>query len=96
MIIKTAVWISIVVLWNVFVFGAYGLDKLKAVKNRWRIRESVLLVPAFFLGGIGAAGGMILFHHKSAKWLFRICIPLGLLFTIAELLFLIQFHIFLL
>ena len=96
MIVKTAVWISIVVIWNAFVFGAYGADKLKAMKHHWRIRESVLLIPAFFLGGIGAAWGMIVFHHKSAKWHFRIGIPVGLLMTVAEILVLIRFHIFLL
>lgn len=95
MIIKPAVWITILFVWNLIVLGCYGWDKRKAIKNGWRIRESLLLLFGFLMGGIGAVCGMILFHHKISKWSFRILAPLGLVVTLAELYFLCKFGIFL-
>lgn len=57
----------------------YGVDKGRAVRHRWRIPESVLISSAFFGGAAGALAGMLLFHHKTKKWKFRILVPLALL-----------------
>ncbi len=69
--------------WNFFVLLLYGLDKWKAKNNRWRISEKALLTVSLVGGGIGAACGMILFHHKTSNLRFRITIPIGLLLTIS-------------
>ena len=53
------------------VFLAYGLDKRKAIQNRWRIPERVLLLESWLLGGFGALLGGHLFHHKERKWYFQ-------------------------
>ena len=66
----------LLLIWNIIVMLIYGLDKLKARKARMRIRESTLLSGAFFLGGIGAMFGMVLFNHKTSKMKFRILVPL--------------------
>lgn len=60
---------------NVITFAAFGLDKRKAKKRKFRIRESVLLGLALIGGSLGAMAGMFLFHHKTRKPAFRIGIP---------------------
>ena len=60
---------------NVITFAAFGLDKRKAKKRKFRIRESVLLGLALIGGSFGAMAGMFLFHHKTRKPAFRIGIP---------------------
>lgn len=61
---------------NVITFAAFGLDKRKAKKRKFRIRESVLLGLALIGGSLGAMAGMFLFHHKTRKPAFRIGIPI--------------------
>ena len=60
---------------NVITFAAFGLDKRKAKKRKFRIRENVLLGLALIGGSLGAMAGMFLFHHKTRKPAFRIGIP---------------------
>ena len=50
---------------NIFTFITYGVDKRKAVKNRWRIPERTLLILAAAGGSPGAWLGMRLFRHKT-------------------------------
>jgi len=47
-------------------FAAFGYDKHKAVKGKWRTRESTLLFLAL-PGPLGAEAGMAKFHHKTRK-----------------------------
>ena len=67
---------------SIVAFALYGLDKHKAVKRKKRIRESTLLLFSC-VGGIGALLGMLVFHHKTKKWKFRILVPL---FVVIDLL----------
>ena len=46
--------LNYLIIWNVIVFLTYGIDKLKAIKNGWRISEKALLMLAFCMGGVGA------------------------------------------
>ena len=64
---------------NVITVAAFGLDKRKAKKRKFRIRESVLLGLALIGGSLGAMAGMFLFHHKTRKPAFRIGIPVLIL-----------------
>lgn len=52
------------------------VDKWKAKKNRWRIRESTLLIVAALGGSIGSLAGMYLFRHKTQHLKFTLGIPL--------------------
>ena len=52
------------------------IDKKKAEKGRWRIKESTLLILALIGGSIGAILGMYIFHHKTQKARFYIGIPI--------------------
>lgn len=61
---------------NVMAFLTYGLDKWKARKSLWRIRESALLALAVLGGSIGAWLGMRVWHHKTQHKKFRYGVPL--------------------
>jgi len=50
---------------NVVTFFMYGIDKWKAKKSKWRIRETALLGLAVLGGSIGAWLGMQVWHHKT-------------------------------
>ena len=52
------------------------VDKWKAKKNRWRIRESTLLIVAALGGSVGSLAGMYLFRHKTLHLKFTVGIPL--------------------
>lgn len=60
---------------NLTAFIVYGIDKLKAVKGKWRISERTLLLFAVFGGSAGALAGMFLFRHKTQKAKFTILVP---------------------
>lgn len=72
-----------ILLWYLLIVNAVSLllmlvDKRKAKKNKWRIRESALLFWACIGGSIGALAGMYLFRHKTRHPKFTIGIPLML------------------
>ena len=60
---------------NVITFIMFGADKARAVKGRWRISESALILAALLGGSIGALAGMRIFHHKTKHRKFTIGIP---------------------
>lgn len=66
----------------------FGLDKWKAVRGRWRIRERTLLLLAAAGGAAGGWAGMYLFRHKTKKARFYVGIPLMLAVQIFLLFFL--------
>ena len=65
---------------NIIAFLAMFVDKKKAEKDRWRIKESTLLTLALIGGSIGAIAGMYTFHHKTKKPRFFIGIPVIIVF----------------
>lgn len=65
---------------NFAAFAAFGIDKARAERGDWRIKESTLLGLALIGGTIGAYAGRRAFRHKTRKQPFS-----GLLFTIAVL-----------
>ena len=60
---------------NVITFIMFGADKARAVKGRWRISESALILAALLGGSTGALAGMRIFHHKTKHRKFTIGIP---------------------
>ena len=68
---------------NAVAFIAYGIDKYKAKKARWRISEATLLMMAVIGGSIGAWAGMRLWHHKTMHKKFKYVIPLSILLQVA-------------
>lgn len=60
---------------NILTFAVYGIDKWKARKAMWRVREASLLMLAVLGGSIGAWLGMKVWHHKTQHKKFRYGIP---------------------
>ena len=81
MTIKEIVIVYLVVI-NVATFLTYGIDKWKAKKSLWRIREASLLGLAVLGGSIGAWLGMKVWHHKTMHKKFKYGIPLILVVQI--------------
>jgi len=69
----------ILILWAVMcvlTFALFGIDKKRAKKGEWRIKEATLLGCSFIGGAIGGLIGMQVFHHKTKKPRFAIGVPL--------------------
>jgi uncharacterized membrane protein YsdA (DUF1294 family) len=60
---------------NIIAFFAYGVDKWKAKRHRWRIPEATLLVLAAIGGSVGAWIGMQVFRHKTKHLKFVAGVP---------------------
>ena len=60
---------------NLIAFITFGVDKYKAIHNKWRISEATLITLSAIGGGFGALLGMKLFHHKTKKPKFYVGIP---------------------
>ena len=67
---------------NIITFTVFGIDKLKAVKNKWRVPEKVLFLLSLLGGSLGGLTGMYTFRHKTKKNVFRFGIPLILIVQI--------------
>ena len=65
---------------NIVALLLFSLDKLFAVKSRFRIKEKWLLTSAVCFGALGALIAMYTFHHKTRKPKFYITIPLLTIF----------------
>lgn len=68
---------------NVITFFLYGIDKWKAKKSRWRVKEATLLGLAMLGGSIGAWFGMKVWHHKTQHKKFKYGIPAIIIVQIA-------------
>lgn len=67
---------------NVITFIMFGADKARAVKGKWRISETALILATLLGGSIGALAGMRIFHHKTRHRKFTIGIPVILVLQI--------------
>lgn len=61
---------------NIITFIVYGVDKYKAKRQKWRIRENVLMGLAAIGGFAGAFIGMQTFRHKTKHMKFVVGVPL--------------------
>ena len=62
---------------NVFTFSLYGADKRRACQGARRIPERTLLLATWMMGGVGAYGGMRVFHHKTRHAVFAVSAPVA-------------------
>ena len=83
--IRFIICIVYLVIVNIIAFIAYGADKQKAKKGKWRISENTLLLLAVLGGSIGAICGMKAFHHKTKKATFSVGLPVILILQIVLL-----------
>ena len=68
---------------NIVTLIVYGIDKVKAMKGKWRISEATLLLLAIIGGSVGAWLGMKTWQHKTMHKKFKYGLPLILLAQIA-------------
>jgi uncharacterized membrane protein YsdA (DUF1294 family) len=80
-IIKIAI-LAYFILMNAAAFTYMGLDKQRARKNQWRIKEKTLFITAILGGSLGAILGMQVFRHKTKHSTFRYGMPAILLLHI--------------
>jgi len=60
---------------NLAGFLLMGVDKRRARRERWRIPEKTLFLPAALGGAVGCMLGMRVFHHKTRHWYFKLGMP---------------------
>ena len=61
---------------NVITFALFGYDKYCAQHDKWRVRESTLLLWSAVGGALGAGIAMEFFHHKTLHLKFKFGVPL--------------------
>ena len=73
------------ILLSLITFIAYGADKKKAEKGKYRTREKTLLLLSFFGGAFGGYPAMLIFRHKTKgeHWYFTFVNIIGLIIHIA-------------
>jgi len=75
---------------NIFTGILYVVDKRRAINNKWRIRESVLIFFTLAGGGIGALLAMCFARHKTRKIKFRVAVIIGLAIAIVPLIHIVH------
>lgn len=63
-----AIWLVAI---NLVAWAVCGLDKARARRGAWRVREAHLLALAFVGGSAGTSLAMWMFRHKTSKRSFR-------------------------
>lgn len=79
------------VLLSLITFIAYGVDKKKAIKGKYRTKEKTLLLLSFLGGAFGGYPAMLVFRHKTKgeHWYFTAVNLLGLALHITAMILLI-------
>ncbi|MGG7177274.1 DUF1294 domain-containing protein [Clostridium paraputrificum] len=73
---------------NIFAFIFMFVDKKRAIRNKWRIRESTLITLSIFGGSIGILLGIQSFRHKTKHKKFTIGVPIILIIQISTIIYL--------
>ena len=60
---------------NVLSFFVMGIDKKRAKRGEWRIKETTLWWLAVAGGALGGFMGMRVYHHKTKHTSFKIGFP---------------------
>ena len=66
-----------------------AIDKRRAKKGEWRIKEYTLLMITLLGGGIGTIAGMYTFRHKTKKLKFVIGFPMILIIEVFLVIYLL-------
>ena len=82
---------SYLVLLSLITFIAYGVDKKKAIKGKYRTKEKTLLSLSFLGGAFGGYPAMLIFRHKTKgeHWYFTAVNWLGLIIHITLMILII-------
>jgi len=67
-------WITLLLI-NLTGWVLMGIDKRRARRDKWRIRERTFFLIAAIGGSIGVFAGMLTFRHKTKHLKFVLGIP---------------------
>ena len=65
------------ILINVVSFVLFAVDKKKAKRGAWRIKERTLIFFSFIGGSLGSILSMLIMRHKTQKLKFTLLVPLS-------------------
>ncbi|VEU82267.1 DUF1294 domain-containing protein [Acholeplasma hippikon] len=85
LIIHSAVWVLV----SLITASLYKIDKKRAIKNKWRIKESSLLLFSFFFGSLGGLYSLYVLRHKNRHWYFVLVNWLGFMIHTAIFIYLL-------
>jgi len=74
---------ALYILWNLAGFIMIMLDKRRARRGEWRIRERTFFLWALAFGTTGILLGMYVFRHKIRHRSFAVGMPIILMFNLA-------------
>lgn len=89
---KTIILIVMLILWvlmSLITLMLYKIDKVKAQKGAWRIKEATLLAFPWAFGFIGALLGLYVLRHKTKHWYFVVNTILTTIIHVGLLIFVI-------
>lgn len=69
------------------------LDKVYAIKNKYRISEKTFFIIAFLLGSIGVYTGMYTFRHKTKHITFTVLIPVIFIINIITVYLIFKYNL---
>lgn len=75
---------------NLLTFIFFGVDKLKAKKEKERIKITTLLILSAVGGSIGGVLAMLIFRHKTKKPYFSLGMPIIIITQIAVIIYLMN------
>lgn len=70
---------------NLVAFALMGLDKRRARRDAWRVREKTLLLWCTCFGALGGLTGMRVFRHKTRHAAFSVGVPAMMVVQLALL-----------
>lgn len=82
--------IDVLIAMNAAAFVIYGIDKLFAIGQSWRVPERILWLSAFMGGPFGAVLGMQIFRHKVSKGSFQFWLAITVFVEIAIIILLVK------
>lgn len=80
-----SIMIAVLVVTNLAAFALMGIDKQRAKKGQWRIKEATLFLAAGLFGALGGTAGMLFFRHKTKHWYFKWGFPAMLVLQVVLL-----------
>ena len=86
--LKHIIILAYLVVMNIVGVAIMGIDKSKAKRGAWRIKEATLFMVSLIGGSIGTWLGMYIFRHKTKHIYFVIGMPLILILHIVLAVFL--------
>lgn len=86
--LKHIIILAYLVIMNIVGVAVMGIDKSKAKRGAWRIKEATLFLVSLIGGSIGTWAGMYIFRHKTKHIYFVIGMPLILILHIVLAVFL--------